>query len=103
MPKSAKTFTSLFLLAGICFFAGVYFCIIAKVSDPLANSPVSLVAGACFIGFGLAAGYMGVQAFRHHRAVVLHITRRDHRRVRVRKRRTPGYGAQDTPEKADEL
>jgi hypothetical protein len=103
MPRSSKTFTTLFVVAGILFFAGVYCCLSAEISDPFANSPMMLVAGACFIGFGLAAAFMGVQSFRHHRAVVLHITRRDERRVRVRKRRTPRYGATENSQTPEDL
>jgi F0F1-type ATP synthase membrane subunit c/vacuolar-type H+-ATPase subunit K len=102
MPKSSKTFTTLFVVAGMCLCAGVYCCIAADMSDPLGNSPILLVVGACFIGVGLTAGYLGAQSFRHYRAVIEHITRRDERRVRVRKRRTPRYGEPEdsqTPEK----
>ncbi len=103
MPKSSKTFTTLFVVAGMCLCAGVYCCLAAEMSDPLANSPMMLVAGACFIGFGLAAAYMGVQSFRRYRAVILHITRHDERRVRVRKRRTPRYAETENSQSPEEL
>jgi hypothetical protein len=97
MPKSGKTFTTLFIVAGMCLIAGIYLCISAATNDPIANSPMVLVGGATFIGFGLAAAYMGVQSFLHHRAVILHITRRNQERgrVRVRKRRTPHTDVED--------
>lgn len=90
MAKLERTFTSFFVLSVLCLAAGVYLAASSATTDPLANSPGGLIAGATLIALGLAALYMAVRSFLHHRAVVLHITRKHRagRRVRVKKRRS---------------
>ena len=91
MAKLERTFTSFFALSALCLATGVYLAASSATTDPIASSSGGLIAGASLIAFGLAALYMGVKSFLHHRAVVLHISRKHRagRRVRVRKRRSP--------------
>ena len=76
-------------MAGGCLSVGSYLAITEIADDPLGRSPLVLIVGATFIGMGLTALYSGTKSYLHHRAMVLHIRRRQdgYKRVRVKKRR----------------
>ena len=95
MAKIGKAFVSLFLLSSLCLAVGIYLARNGTTDDPLSKSPLALIVGATLIGFGLAALYLGIKAYRRHRAVVLHISRRQLAKKRSRldkKRRTRQEG-----------
>jgi hypothetical protein len=89
MAKPAKTFTALFVISGVCLAIGSYLAVSEALDNPLSRSSVALIVGATFIALGVAALFSGIKSYRHHRAVVLHIRRRQdgYKRVRVKKRR----------------
>ena len=89
MAKPAKTFTALFVISGVCLAIGSYLALTEVSDDPLSRSSLILIIGATFIALGFAALLSGIKSYRHHRAVVLHIRRRQdgYKRVRVKKRR----------------
>jgi hypothetical protein len=89
MAKIGRTFTALFVAAGVFLAVGIYLGALEILDDPLSKSSLALIVGATFIALGLATLYSGIKSYRHHRAVVLHIRRHHegYERVRVKKRR----------------
>ena len=89
MAKIDKTFTALFITAGVFLSVGIYLGASEIFDNPLSRSSLVVFAGATFIALGVAAFYSGIKSYRHHRAVVRHIRRRHegYERVRVKKRR----------------
>ena len=89
MATIGRTFTTLFVVAGVFLAIGSSLAVTEVSDDPLSGSSLILIVGATFIALGLAALYSGIKSYRHHRAMVLHISGRHegYERVRVKKRR----------------
>ena len=55
MAKTARTFTILFVISGLCLTVGSFLAVTEVSDDPLSRSSMLFIVGAVFIATGVAA------------------------------------------------